>query len=197
MIDTLCASLGEGLLVYYAAEQKAKLAQKFQLGSIVRGSVSRIESYGAFVNVEGFEALLPISEISHVRVNDVHDVLAVGQEVEAKIIRADWEKEKVSLSTKELEKDPWDGIAEKFPVVDGLVHISKLPVERNTNLKKVYKSGDSLAVTVERVDVDEKRISLAPVVSDEETDNAAEYQRAHASDDDGETYNPFAALLKK
>ncbi|MBP5464163.1 MAG: S1 RNA-binding domain-containing protein [Treponema sp.] len=208
------------ILAEQAEEQKAKLAQKLQLGSIVSGTVSRLESYGAFVNIEGFEALLPISEISHVRVNDIHDVLKPGQEVKAKIIRADWAKEKVSLSMKELEADPWDGIAEKFPVgtkiegkisrvadfglfinlapaVDGLVHISKLPVERNTNLKKVYKAGDSLTVTIERVDTDEKRISLSPIVSDEETDNAAEYQKAHANDDDGETYNPFAALLKK
>ncbi len=208
------------ILAEQAEEQKSKLAQQFQLGSIVKGSVSRIESYGAFINIGGFEALLPISEVSHVRVNDVHDVLKVGQEVEAKIIRADWAKEKVSLSTKELEADPWDDIAEKFPsgtkiegkisrvadfglfinlapAVDGLVHISKLPVERNTNLKKVYQPGDSLAVTVDRVDTDEKRISLSPVVSNEEEDNASEYQKAHASDDDGETYNPFAALLKK
>ncbi|MBP5156895.1 MAG: S1 RNA-binding domain-containing protein [Treponema sp.] len=208
------------ILAAEAEEKKAALAQKLQLGSIVKGTVSRIESYGAFVNIEGFEALLPVSEISHVHVNDVHDVLKIGQEVEAKIIRADWTKEKVSLSTKELEADPWDGIKAKFPVgtkiegkisrvadfglfinlapaVDGLVHISKLPVERNTNLKKVYKPGDSLAVTVDRVDTDEKRISLSPVVSSEEEVNAAEYQKAHASDDDGETYNPFAALLKK
>ncbi len=208
------------ILAEQAAEQKSKLAQKLQLGSVVKGCVSRIESYGAFVNVEGFEALLPVSEISHVRVGDVHDVLKVGQEVEAKIIRADWEREKVSLSMKELEADPWDGIADKFPVgtkiegkvsrvadfglfinlapaVDGLVHISKLPVERNTNLKQVYKPGDELAVTVDRVDEEDRKISLSPVVSNEEQDNAAEYQKAHASDDDGETYNPFAALLKK
>lgn len=208
------------ILAAEAEEKKAVLAQKLQLGSVVKGTVSRIESYGAFVNIEGFEALLPVSEISHVRVNDVHDVLKIGQEVEAKIIRADWAKEKVSLSTKVLEADPWDGIKAKFPVgtriegkisrvadfglfinlapaVDGLVHISKLPVERNTNLKKVYKAGDSIAVTVDKVDTDEKRISLSPIVSSEEEVNAAEYQKAHASDDDGETYNPFAALLKK
>ncbi|MBQ3687354.1 MAG: S1 RNA-binding domain-containing protein, partial [Treponema sp.] len=177
------------ILAEQAEEKKAALAQKLQLGSVVKGTVSRIESYGAFVNIEGFEALLPVSEISHDRVNDVHDVLKIGQEVEAKIIRADWAKEKVSLSMKELEADPWDGIAEKFPVgtkiegkisrvadfglfinlapaVDGLVHISRLPVERNTNLKKVYKAGDSLAVTIERVDAEEKRISLSPIVSD-------------------------------
>ncbi len=208
------------ILEEQANAEKAKLAQKLQVGTLVKGTVSRIESYGAFVNIGGFEALLPVSEISHVRVNDVHDVLKVGQEVEAKIIRADWEKERVSLSTKSLEKDPWDGIAEKFPVgttiegkisrvtdfgvfinlapaVDGLVHISKLPVERNTNLKKVYKSGDSMTVTVDKVDSEEKRISLSPVVSSEEEENAMEYEKAHANDDDGETYNPFAALLKK
>lgn len=205
-------------------EEQAKaelenLSSSLTVGSVVKGTVSRIESYGAFVNVGGFEALLPVSEISHVRVSNVADVLKIGQEVEAKIIRADWEKERVSISLKELEADPWDGIDQKFPVgtkldakisrvadfgifinlapaVDGLVHISKLPVERNTNLKQVYHAGDDITVTVDSVDLDEKRIALSPVVSNEEEENAHEYERNHANDDDGETYNPFAALLK-
>lgn len=207
------------ILEEQANAEKAKLAGALQVGSIVKGEVTRIESYGAFVSINGFEALLPVSEISHVRVNDVHDVLKVGQTVEAKIIRADWNKERVSLSTKVLESDPWDGMDEKFPVgtkldatisrvadfglfvnlapaVDGLVHISKLPVERNTNLKKVYSVGSPLAVIVDSVDMEEKRISLSPVVSNEEEENAQEYEKLHADDDDGETYNPFAALLK-
>lgn len=207
------------ILEEQANAEKAKLAGELQVGSIVKGEVTRIESYGAFVSINGFEALLPVSEISHVRVNDVHDVLKVGQEVEAKIIRADWAKERVSLSTKVLESDPWDGMDKKFPAgtkldavisrvaefglfvnlapaVDGLVHISKLPVERNTNLKKVYSVGSTIAVTVDSVDMEEKRISLSPVVSNEEEENAHEYEKLHADDDDGETYNPFAALLK-
>lgn len=203
-----------------AAQQKEKLASELTLGSVVKGTVMSLESYGAFVNVNGFQALLPISEISHVRVNKVEDVLKVGQEIEAKIIKADWARERVSLSMKELEKDPWESIAEQFPAgtkiegkiarvagfgvfvniapaVDGLVHVSKLNVERNTNLQKVFRIGDKMEVIVDDVDVEEHRISLSPIVSNEEQDNASEYLSSHKDDDDGETYNPFAALLKK
>lgn len=203
-----------------AAEKKARLSSELTVGSVVKGTVMSLESYGAFVNVNGFQALLPISEISHVRVDNVADVLKVGQEIEAKIIKADWSRERVSLSMKELEKDPWDAAAERFPsgtrvegtvarvagfgvfvniapAIDGLVHISKLNVERNTNLQKVFHAGDKMEVVVEKVDVEEHRISLTPVVSNEEQDNAAEYLTSHKDDDDGETYNPFAALLKK
>ena len=203
-----------------ANEKKNKLAQELTVGTVVKGTVLSLENYGAFVNVNGFQALLPISEISHTRVSNVGDVLSVGQEIEAKIISADWSRERVSLSMKELEKDPWEEIAEKFPVgtriegtvsriaafglfvniapaVDGLVHVSKLNVERNTNLKKAFKEGDKMEVVIESIDSDEKRISLTPVVSNEEQDNANEYMTSHKNDDDGETYNPFAALLKK
>ena len=76
------------------------------------------------------------------------------------------------------------------------MHVSKLNVERNTNLRKVYKSGQKMPVIVDSVDSEQKRISLSPVVSSEESENAAAYLASH-SDDDGETYNPFAALLKK
>lgn len=208
------------ILEEQANAEKAKLADSLKVGMTVKGTVKSIESYGAFVDLNGFQALLPISEVSHVRVADLSTILKPGQEIEAKIIKTDWAHERVSLSLKELEKDPWDGIEEKFPVgtelegtisrvadfgvfinlapaVDGLVHISKLPVERNTNLKKVYKAGDVLSVTVESVDTEEKRIALAPVVSNEEQDNATEYFNSKADDDDGETYNPFAAFFKK
>ena len=203
-----------------AARQKEKLVSELTLGSVVKGTVMSLESYGAFVNVNGFQALLPISEISHVRVSKVEDVLKVGQEIEAKIIKADWARERVSLSMKELEKDPWESIAEQFPAgtkvegkiarvsgfgvfvniapaVDGLVHVSKLNVERNTNLQKVFRIGDKMEVIVDDVDVEEHRISLSPIVSNEEQDNASEYLSSHKDDDDGETYNPFAALLNK
>ena len=203
-----------------AARQKEKLASELTLGSVVKGTVMSLESYGAFINVNGFQALLPISEISHVRVSKVEDVLKVGQEIEAKIIKADWARERVSLSMKELEKDPWESIAEQFPAgtkiegkiarvagfgvfvniapaVDGLVHVSKLNVERNTNLQKVFRIGDKMEVIVDDVDVEEHRISLSPIVSNEEQDNASEYLSSHKDDDDGETYNPFAALLNK
>lgn len=208
------------LLEEQANAELASLAEKYTVGMTVKGTVKSIESYGAFIDLNGFQALLPVSEISRTRVSSVADVLEVGQEITAKIIKADWKHERVSLSTKELEADPWDSVAEKFCVgdkvegkisrvadfgvfvnladgVDGLVHISKLNVERNTNLKKVFNPGDVLPVIVEKIDLEEKRISLSTVVSNEEQDNAAEYMSSHRDDDDGETYNPFAALLKK
>lgn len=200
-----------------AADELSKLEQKLTVGMTVTGTVKSIESYGAFIDVDGFQALLPISEISRIRVTNVADVLKVGQTITAKIIRTDWAHERMSLSTKELEADPWEGADKKFPAgttldgtisrvadfglfvqlasgIDGLVHISRLNVERNTNLKKVYKPGDKLPVVVDKIDMAEHRISLSPVVSNEEEENAHEY--LSKQNDDGETYNPFAALLK-
>ena len=208
------------LLEEQAAAELENLSQKYTVGMTVSGTVKSIESYGAFIDLNGFQALLPISEISRSRISNVADVFKVGQEITAKIIKADWKHEKVSLSTKELEADPWDSVAEKFPVgteieakisrvadfgvfvnlaegIDGLVHISKLNVERNTNLKKVFNPGDEISVIVEKVDAEEKRISLSTKVSNEEENNANEYMASHKEDDDGMSYNPFAALLKK
>lgn len=206
-------------------EKIGSLSEKLAVGSIVRGEIKSLQSYGAFVDLDGFQALLPISEISHARVDDISAVLSVGQKIEAKIIKAEWnaarpERSKVSLSMKELEKDPWDEVAsiavgEKItgkiariaqfglfvslrPGIDGLVHVSLLrDVNDKTNLSKKYKIGDAMDVVVQKIDADEKRISLAPAVSGEQENDAADYLRAQADKDDGDTYNPFAALLKK
>ena len=202
------------------------LSEKLTVGSVVKGKVKSIQSYGAFIDLNGFQALLPISEISHARINDVSDVLSEGQEIEAKIIKAEWntakpDRSKVSLSMKELEKDPWDevssiNVGDKFtgkiqriaafglfvnlkPGIDGLVHVSLLrDVNDKTNLSKKFKVGDAMEVVVQKIDAQEKRISLAPAgESDEEEDDAADYLKKQDSSDDGDTYNPFAALLKK
>ena len=202
------------------------LSEKLTVGSVVKGTVKSIQSYGAFIDLNGFQALLPISEISHARVSDVASVLSEGQEIEAKIIKAEWntakpERSKVSLSMKELEKDPWDevssiNIGDKFtgkiariaqfglfvnlrPGIDGLVHVSLLrDVNDKTNLSKKFKVGDTMDVIVQKIDAAEKRISLAPAgESDEEEDDASEYLKKQNKADDGFSYNPFAALIKK
>ena len=207
-------------------EKVNSLSEKLTVGSVVTGEVKSLQSYGAFIDLNGFQALLPISEISHARVNDVSEVLSVGQKIEAKIIKAEWnttkpERSKVSLSMKELEKDPWDEVSsikigEKFtgkivriaqfglfvnlrPGIDGLVHVSLLrDVNDKTNLSKKFKVGDEMDVVIQKIDAAEKRISLAPAAaSDEQEDDASEYLKKQDSADDGDTYNPFAALLKK
>ena len=200
-------------------ERLAKLADSIKVGDVVKGTIASLQSYGAFVDLNGFQALIPISEMSFKRIKDASEVVAVGDVVEAKVIKADWAHQRVSVSMKALQKDPWELAAENFPAgtkiegklarvadfgifvnlaegIDGLVHISLLDVDKNTNIKKVFKTGDDFAVIVEKVDAEEKRISLKPVSAKKEEDDASEYLASHSSDDD-EGYNPFAALLKR
>lgn len=199
--------------------QLSGLSKKIAVGSIVTGTVKSLQSFGAFVDISGFQALLPISEISLDRVNDITKVLEAGQEITAQVISTDWSKERVSISTKALIKDPWETINERFSKgqkidgkinriadfgvfinlesgIDGLIHISALGVDRNTNLKKKFSVGQPMSVVIKEIDANNHRISLVPSTSTEQDEEASEYFSEH-NDDDGETYNPFAALLKK
>ncbi len=200
-------------------EQKiVTLSKKISQGAIVEGTVKSLQSFGAFVDVDGFQALLPISEVSFERVNNLADVLSAGQKITAKVINADWKNRKVSISLKALEKNPWDEAAQKYKIgekfdgkisriadfglfveigkgIDGLVHVSALnDVDKNTNLKKKFSAGQTMSVVIKEIDAKNKRISLVPATSVEQDNSASKYLN---SQDDGETYNPFAALLKK
>ncbi len=195
------------------------LGQQIVAGSIVTGTVKSLQSFGAFVDINGFQALLPISEVALDRVTDLSKYLQVGQEVTVKVINTDWTHEKVSVSLKALIADPWQSVEKNFTKgqkidgtisritdfgvfinldkgIDGLVHISALGVDRNTNLKKKFSIGQEMSVVIKEIDVANKRISLVPSTSTEQDENANEYFASH-NDDDGDTYNPFAALLKK
>lgn len=204
------------------------LSEKLKEGSTVTGTVKSLQSYGAFVDIDGFQALLPISEISHQRVAEVSDCLNVGQKIEAKIIKADWnfqhpDRSKVSLSIKALEKDPWDTVAETLtlgqkisgkiariagfglfvnilPGIDGLVHVSELKdISSSTNLSKKFKIGEDFDAVIQKIDASNRRISLSPATSAEQDQEAEKYlqNQDSDSDDQADTYTPFAALLKK
>lgn len=197
-----------------------KLAGQITEGAIVEGTVLSIEKFGAFVDVMGFKTLLPISEMSYDRVSDAGAVVEVGQQLKVQVLKTDWKNERVSVSLKALLKDPWDEAVAKFPAgtkvdgkiskimdfgvfvnlstgIDGLVHISELEgVKSDTNLKKVYKIGQEMSVVVEKIDAEQKRISLRPASSVEQDKTAAQYMSSQ-NDDDGDTYNPFAAFFKK
>ncbi len=203
-----------------AKEHLSELSKQISEGKIVRGKITALKDYGAFVDIDGFQALLPVSEIAHRRIEKIDEVLSVGQEVEAKVIKADWEKERVSLSLKALEKDPWDSVAEKYTAgtkvdgtiariapfgifvnleegIDGLVHISELNVDKNTNLSKKFKVGDKFSVVVLSVSSEEKRIALKSASSVEQDNEAASYMAKQSSDSySADTYNPFAAYFK-
>lgn len=198
----------------------AKLATQITEGTIVEAEVESIEKFGAFVNVMGFRALLPISELSLDRVSDAGEVVEVGQQLKVKVLKTDWKNERVSVSLKALIANPWDSVEEKFAVgdkidgtvskimdfgvfvnldkgIDGLVHISELEgVSASTNLKKVYKQGQKMSVVIDKIDAENKRISLKTASSVEQDETAEKYMSSQDYDD-GETYNPFAALLKR
>lgn len=207
--------------------QKLEMQKKLSVGMIVNATVESLQSFGAFVNLQIDEngadnstcrALLPISELKHGRVTDASSVVSVGDNLRVKIISIDFDKEKIAVSLKAMQKDPWDDVATKYAVgtkitgkisrvadfgvfvtlqegVDGLVHISKFDeLDRNTNLRKVFAPGTELSVVVQKVDANDKRISLALASKKTDEEIPSEYLD---DDDTNDTYNPFANLLKK
>ena len=182
---------------------------------VVKGSVKSVQDFGAFIDLDGVQALLPISEISRSRVEDINKVLTVGQEIEASIIKLDWGKERITLSMKSLITDPWENVNKKYkvgskypgsvaritdfgafitlePGLDGLIHISEIRTEsRDNNPNDVFKKGQSVTVLINKIDRENKRISLKQVSSVQEDEDNKRYLEP-----DSESYNPFAALLK-
>jgi small subunit ribosomal protein S1 len=205
-------------------ETLAQLKATLKEGQTVRGTVKSVHDYGAFVDLGGVQALLPISEYDRARVEDLRAVLSAGQEIEARILKIDWAAEKLTLSRKSLQADPWAEAAAKFPEgtklsgrvarvttfgafvalapgIDGLIHVSEF---RNDGkyaggAEVPVKVGQTLAVQVLSVDAANRRIALKPATSKEEDETAAKYLTGGTdkASSDGDTYNPFAALLKK
>jgi small subunit ribosomal protein S1 len=153
-----------------------------KIGDLVKGVVTGVVDYGAFVNVEGIEGLVHISEISWERVNNPTDYLKVGQTIEAKIISID--KDRLSLSIKQLTQDPWLDEVEQFktgdavegtvtritpfgafvqisPAVEALVHVSELGEGDNADPEKVFTLNERKSFTVLDVDKDSRKISLS------------------------------------
>jgi small subunit ribosomal protein S1 len=197
-------------------ERVAVLKKTLHEKMIIKGSVEKIQDFGAFINLNGVQALLPISEISRNRVDDIHKVLSVGQEIEASIIRLDWKKERITLSMKALLADPWENVSQKYrtgskysgtvvritdfgafvslePGLDGLIHISDMRTDsRDSRPEDVLKKGQAVTVQINKIDIENKRISLKQVSSIQEDADNKKYLEP-----DSESYNPFAELLKK
>jgi len=196
-----------------------KLKKELKIGQVVEGSVISLQSFGAFVNVFGIQALLPISEIKRSRVSNIEKELKINQQVKAQILSLDLDNKRMSISTKALIKDPWDNVSSNYnigdkiegtiskimnfglfvslePGLDGLIFISKLEdANQNTNLNRLYKVGEKLFVEIDEIDDENHKIALSPTKSDEEENSIKEY--LSDQDDDSDTYNLFAQLLKK
>jgi small subunit ribosomal protein S1 len=165
------------------AERQALLAN-LKEGSTVKGIVKNITDYGAFVDLGGIDGLLHITDLAWRRVKHPSEVLAVGDEVEAKVLKFDQEKNRVSLGMKQLGEDPWVGLSRRYPQgtrlfgkvsnltdygafveieqgIEGLVHVSEMDwTNKNVHPSRVVQLGDEVEVMVLEIDEDRRRISL-------------------------------------
>ncbi len=156
--------------------------EKLKVGDAVNGVITGVVDYGAFVNVEGIEGLIHISEISWERVSNPGDYVKVGQQIEAKVIAID--KERLSLSLKQLQEDPWLTEVDNFkkgedvegtvtritpfgafvqlsPAVEALVHVSELGDDGGADPEKVFKLNERKTFRVLEVDKENRKISLS------------------------------------
>jgi len=192
-------------------------------GDRIRGTVTAIQKFGAFVDIGGVEGLLPVSEIAWNRTENTGDALSVGQKVEVIVKKLDWDNERLSFSLKDALPDPWDRAAETWPPgsyhtgivsrlapfgafvtlgdgVDGLIHISRLGGDKRIQSPaEVVKAGQAIEVKVEAVDLKNRKISLIPaeIGREEEEDAAAlqNYQRQAPAEPDG--LGTLGEILKK
>ena len=165
-------------------EERQKLLETLKEGAIVKGVVKNITDYGAFVDLGGIDGLLHITDLAWRRVRHPSEVVQVGQELTAKVLKFDQEKNRVSLGVKQLGEDPWVGLGRRYPQntrlfgkitnitdygafveiepgIEGLVHVSEMDwTNKNVDPKKVAQLGDEVEVMVLEIDEDRRRISL-------------------------------------
>lgn len=199
----------KALLEEEAAERAHATRAKLEVGAVLPGTVTSLKDYGAFVDLGGLEGMIHISELGFQRVGHPSEVLGVGQAIEAQVLKIEPGKagkpEKIALSLRSLERDPWSDVADRYPEgtvahgevvrtepfgafvalapgVEGLVHISELGAGRRVNHpREVVQLGQRVEVRVLGVDAGRRRLSLsmAPLVSEEqaaETAAVASYQ---------------------
>lgn len=165
-------------------EERKAFLENLQEGSVIKGIVKNITDYGAFVDLGGIDGLLHITDLAWRRVKHPSEVLEVGQEVEAKVLKFDQDKQRVSLGMKQLGEDPWSGLTRRYPQgtrlfgkvsnltdygafveieqgIEGLVHVSEMDwTNKNVHPSKVVQLGDEVEVMILEIDEDRRRISL-------------------------------------
>ncbi len=166
------------------AEQRSELVQNLAEGQVVDGVVKNITDYGAFVDLGGIDGLLHVTDIAWKRVNHPSDVLTVGQTVKVQIVRINPETQRISLGMKQLDKDPWDIVIERYTVgtkvkgkvtnitdygafveledgIEGLVHVSEMSwTKKNVHPGKILSTSEEVEVQVLEIDAAKRRISL-------------------------------------
>ena len=166
------------------AEQRQELVENLKEGQVLEGVVKNITDYGAFVDLGGVDGLLHVTDIAWRRVNHPSEVLSIGQTVKVQVIKVNQETQRISLGMKQLEADPWEGVAAKYPMgaklkgrvtnitdygafvelepgVEGLVHVSEMSwTKKNVHPGKIVSTSQEVEVMVLEVDPVKRRISL-------------------------------------
>jgi len=166
------------------AEQRSELIDKLAEGEVIDGVVKNITDYGAFVDLGGIDGLLHVTDMSYKRVNHPSEMIEIGQTVTVQIIRINEDTQRISLGMKQLESDPWDGVAAKYPIgmkmsgtvtniteygafveiepgIEGLVHVSEMSwTKKNVHPGKIVSTSQEVEVMVLEVDSEKRRISL-------------------------------------
>ena len=204
-------------------QQKDALRETLREGMTVKGTITTIRDFGAFVSIGSVEGLLPISEIGWGRVDNINEVLSVGQEVDIVVKQLDWENDKFSFSMKDALVDPWETVSGNYPEgsfqtgrvarltafgafvtlaagVDGLIHISKLGAgKRISHPREVLKEGEIVEVKVESVDRENRRLSLAlagPAKAADDEEAELESFRRQAAGESAMSMGSLGDLLK-
>ena len=164
--------------------ERQEILSKLKPGMRLKGTVSSIVDFGAFVDLGGIDGLVHISELSWNHVNHPSEVVKVGQEVEVQVLDVDLNRERISLGLKQTQEDPWRSLVKKYPVgaivegtvtklvtfgafvdlgdgIEGLVHISEMAKQHVDAPSQVCKVGDKVQVKVMEIDLDRRRISLS------------------------------------
>jgi small subunit ribosomal protein S1 len=163
---------------------KERVIEDLEVGKSYTGRVTSLANFGAFVNINGADGLVHLSEISWERVKHPSEVLEVGQEVEVRVISIDEEKKRIGLSLRQLQDDPWKSRIEKFQVgqliegkitrltkfgafaqiegdIEGLIHVSEISDQRVEHPKEELKEGDVVILRIIRIESDRRRIGLS------------------------------------
>jgi len=186
-------------------EEREKILTNLEEGEIVKGVVSNLVDFGAFVDLEGIDGLIHISELSWNHVDHPSEVVEVGEEVEVKVLEVDRDRERISLGLKQTRKDPWQEIVEQVEVggqikgrvtklvafgafvevaegVEGLIHISELAEHHVETPDEIVRSGDEVEARIIDVDAKRRRLSLSLKPKKEEREEREERPRPERSE---------------
>jgi len=207
----------KNLLLAERNKQKEALLEELEVGKTFTGKVTQIKDFGVFVDLGGMDGLLHISEMSWGKIDQPSEIYSVGDEVEVQVIAVDKERERISLSKKNLMENPWSDIENKYgkgnvvegkvvklldfgvfvelePGVDGLVHVSEISNQHVKKPSDVLNVGDEITVEVLSVDKENKRISLSmkALLEDEKKNEVKENdenQKEKSQDEDPQEYS--------